>query len=193
MLACVGDSLTRGQGSTANSNGWPILATSYISRTTGIKATAANFGWTGQTHAASMLYAKTVITTFKPDALTIFPWSPNDAAAGSHTQAIFDADWARTLEIVELCRQNRITTVVCTAGPWNSLTAAEDLRRQAQNMRVRALAGLAVIADIANALENPSDRSKILSAYDSGDGLHYNNTGYAAAADAVYIALREIV
>lgn len=193
LLACVGDSLTRGQGSTANANGWPIRVTSNISRTTGIKATAANFAWTGQTHAASIEYAKTVITTFKPDALTFFAWSPNDAAAGSHTQAIFDAAWSRTLEIVELCRQNRITPVICTSGPWNSLNAAEDARRQEQNIRVRSLANLAVIVDVASVIENTSDRSEINSAYDSGDGLHYNNAGYAAIASVAYTALREII
>lgn len=58
---------------------------------------------------------------------------------------------------------------------------------------MRSLANLAVIVDVASVIENTSDRSEINSAYDSGDGLHYNNAGYAAIASVAYTALREII
>lgn len=192
MLASVGDSLTKGHLSTGSATGWPIRAAAALSNAN-LRVTDGNFGWTGQTHAASMAIAKQVISVVRPDVLTFCAWSPNDAAAGSQTQAIFDAGWSRTLEILELCRQNNIIPVVVTSGAWNSLSAAENTRRLAQNARVRGLASMAVIVDAASVIDNPANSNQILPAYDIGDGLHYNDAGYAAIATVAATALKAAI
>lgn len=180
MLASVGDSLTKGHLTTGSATGWPLRACAALS-TSELVVTDGNFAWTGQNHTASMSIAKQVISVVKPNALTLFAWSPNDASPGSYTQALFDAAWARTMEIVELCRQNNIVPIICTSGAYNSLGAAENTRRKAQNAKVRALASICAVIDVAGVVDD-AEGDGILAAYDTGDGLHYNDAGHAAIA-----------
>lgn len=176
-VATVGDSLTRGQASTAGATGWPtrLQQLQPISNT---KTTVTNFGWSGQLHATSMAIGRQIVSGIKPNALVFFAWSPNDTAA---TDAIMNNTWARTLEMIEVCRQNNIIPIVCTSGPVNAYTAPQDARIKAQNARVRLLPN--IVVDFASVLEDPTDITKILPAYNSGDGLHYNDAGYQAMAN----------
>lgn len=185
-VATVGDSLTRGQASSGGASGWPTRL-QQLQPIPDTRLNIANFGWSGQTHAASMLMAKQVISVVKPNALSFFAWSPNDGAA---SDGIMDATWARTLEIIELCRQNGVIPIVCTSGPVNAYTTQQDARVKAQNARVRALPN--IVFDFASVLEDPTDTSNILTAYDSGDGLHYNNAGYQAMADVADAVLSQL-
>lgn len=185
-VATIGDSLTRGQGSTSGAAGWPARL-QQLQPIANTKVGLANFAWSGQLHAASMGIGKQVISGVKPNALVFFAWSPNDAAGNDATM---NSTWARTLEMIELCRQNGVIPIVCTSGPVNSYTAQQDARIKAQNTRVRQLPN--IVFDFASVLEDTADRSKILPAYDSGDGLHYSDAGYQAMANLAATVLAQI-
>lgn len=175
-LLSVGDSLTRGQGSTSNALGWPKRVQGLL-KTARINYNSCNFGWSGQKIQASHSIAKNLIS-LKPNALSFYAWSPND---GITTQALMDTYWASTLELAEICRQNNIIPILCTSGPVNSYTSAQNTIRVSQNNRIRA-SGITYI-DIDSVIANPANPAQILPAYDSGDGLHYNDAGYAASAN----------
>lgn len=179
-VADVGDSLMRGQESSTTSAGWQSIT----QRACALKGGAAiyqpaTFAVTGQTHAASYLTGLEVVTKILPRYLCFRALSPND---GSPTQALIDAAWGRTLSLIEHCRRNDVIPVLCTTPPRNTLSAGEDALLKVQNARVRALAGTVLVSDEAAAVEDPADRSKLLAAYNGGDGLHISSTGYAVMA-----------
>lgn len=176
-IACAGDSLTRGQGST----GGYTSAGERVARAltnSGFVLSYAGHGISSQKHAASMATARNIINTTRPDIIALFAWSPNDGAA---TQAVMDQCWVNLLDVVDLAIEKGVKPIICTSGPRNALSDADDARRQAQNDRVRRLN--LPVADFATALENPLDRTVIRTQYDSGDNLHYNDAGYQAMAD----------
>lgn len=181
ILVC-GDSLSKGHLTTGGATSWPAILTGAL-RTAGSRIVCHNMAWTGQTQSASITRSKLVSNVLKPDYAAVFGWSPNDALAASTTQATFDAGYSRALEHVSWCRRNGITPILCTSGPWNSLDAARNTMRRANNARLLALRNYGVIVfDFASVLEDPSNNAQILPAYNQGDGLHYNDAGHAAMA-----------
>lgn len=186
-IAVCGDSLQRGQGSTANSLGW-------VQRVCNSLTTAAKvvqpmiMAWSGQIHTASYRIAKECIKNIKPARIVIAAWSPN----GGPTQAAFDTSWAETLEVIEFGRQNGVIVDVVTSGPVNSYSAAEDARIKAQNARVRALTRIpGIVIDAASVIENPANPAQIRPEHDV-DGTHYTNAGYAAIAALAEVAYAKL-
>ncbi len=184
ILVC-GDSLSKGHLTTGGATSWPAIASGML-RQAGKRYAAHNLAWTGQTLAASITRSKLAIAALKPDYAAFFAWSPNDAAAGSTTQATFDAGYSRALEHVSWCRRNGVEPILCTSGPWQALNAGQNTIRRANNTRILSLrsAGIRVF-DFASVLEDPSNNAQILPAYSQGDGLHYNDAGHAAMASLV--------
>lgn len=183
VLVC-GDSLSKGHLTTGGATSWPAVMTG-AARAAGKRMAANNAAWTGQTQAASASLAKVLTQATQPDICVLFGWSPNDGAL----QAAFDAGYARVIDFVSHCRKLGVLPVVCTSGPVNGHTGAENLRRRANNARILALKAIGVsVLDFATVLENPADTSQILPAYSQGDGTHYSDAGqiamgiYASAA-----------
>jgi hypothetical protein len=177
-IAVCGDSLDRGQATTASSSAW-LVRTCYAMSTPARIVSPLNMAWSGQTHTASAKMAKQAINNLKPNILVIPAWSPNDSAA---SQAIMDLAWSETLEIIEYGRQRGVQVWVRTSGPVNSYSTADDARIKAQNTRVRGLSGRILVLDHASIIENPINPSQIRSEYNSGDGLHYNDACHSALA-----------
>jgi lysophospholipase L1-like esterase len=78
-------------------------------------------------------------------------------------------------------------TITPLAGSiYDNLT--DDQERQEVNTWVRSTAGQSggfdKVVDFDSVLRDPSDPSRLLPAYDSGDHLHPNDSGYAAMATA---------
>jgi lysophospholipase L1-like esterase len=181
LLIC-GDSLSKGHLTTGGATSWPAILTGIL-RQNNKRYAAHNLAWTGQTLAASIVRSKAAISILKPDYAVIFSWSPNDAAAGSVTQATFDAGYSRALEHVSWCRRNGVEPILCTSGPWNALSGAQNTIRRANNARILALRSYGIrVFDFASVLEDPSNNAQILPAYNQGDGLHYNDAGHLAMA-----------
>lgn len=64
-------------------------------------------------------------------------------------------------------------------------TGAQEVARQEVNAWIRQPGHFDGVADFDKAVRDPSDPSELLPAYDSGDGLHLNDAGYQALAEAV--------
>ncbi|MFJ8662215.1 SGNH/GDSL hydrolase family protein [Streptomyces sp. NPDC093795] len=64
-------------------------------------------------------------------------------------------------------------------------TPANEAKRDAFNDWVRTSGAYDAIVDLDRAVADPSDPDRILPAYDSGDGLHPNDAGYTAMAQAM--------
>lgn len=179
-VCAVGDSLTMGLQSSGGCLGAVQRACDGLTKTSGTQVyTCENHGIPGALHTDIYNNLVSILSQNSPSVMTFNAWSPNDALS----QAIIDADWSRTLEMLRLCRTNGIPVILRTSGPSNSQVANNALRL-AQNARVRAacVAGLAVLSDDGRTID-PSDSGTILPAYDSGDGVHYNDAGYTAISN----------
>lgn len=174
-IAACGDSLTRGQGSAGNSQGFPYMASYYLSSATKV-IQQMNFGISGQTHATSMSTAQVVIASYKPAFITLFAWSPNDVA----TQVLMDTCWSNLLKVIKLCRDSDIRPIVFTSAPCGLTNTTQEALRRAQNARVLGLALAFDVCDVDRILSSAPGASTLNPLYDSGDGLHYNAAGYAA-------------
>lgn len=191
-IAEVGDSLRRGQESSDANVGWLSMAHRVArakngSSTSGPVYVSDSWAVSGQRHEASIDTGKEVATKLRPRWLLFRAWSPNN---GSPTQALMDAAWARTLDLVEHCRRLGVTPVLATTGPRNLYSAGEDALLKAQNTRVKSLAGYVPVSDEASVIEDPSNLRQILPAYNSGDGMHYTSAGYTAMAAVTAAVLR---
>jgi lysophospholipase L1-like esterase len=86
-----------------------------------------------------------------------------------------------------------IKVIVGTLLPYKGAdyySAAGDAKRQALNDWIRGGgSGADAVVDFDRALQNPADPTTLNPAYDSGDHLHPNDTGYGVMAAAVDLSL----
>lgn len=178
--SAVGDSRTRGQGSTNNLLGWPnVLQGLRRGRSSTLLFSVEGHGWSGQHHAAIAATAKAVMANNKPNSISMHASTPNDPV----TQAAMDQAFANFLDVMEVARLAGIRFTPVTSGAVNGYNAAQNALLKAQNARIRAL-GIPFL-DEAAIVDDPADTSKIRAEFDSGDHLHYNTACYAALAVAM--------
>ena len=68
-------------------------------------------------------------------------------------------------------------------------TPAKEPIREAVNRFIRNSSGYDAVIDFDRAVQDPAHPTRILAAYDCGDHLHPNDTGYKAMAEAVDLGL----
>jgi lysophospholipase L1-like esterase len=74
--------------------------------------------------------------------------------------------------------------------PFPGLWSADlEAKRQAVNLWIRTSHAYDAVIDFDKVLRDPSHPSRLLPAYDSGDHVHPNDTGYQAMADEIDLAL----
>ncbi|MFE6664761.1 SGNH/GDSL hydrolase family protein [Streptomyces sp. NPDC057697] len=78
-----------------------------------------------------------------------------------------------------------VGATVAPFGGWTRWTPGLEAVRQRINAAVRTGRVFDAVADFDAALRDPAHPSRLLPAYDSGDGLHPNPSGHAALAAAV--------
>jgi lysophospholipase L1-like esterase len=66
---------------------------------------------------------------------------------------------------------------------------AGEAKRQAVNQWIRTSKAYDAFIDFDKVLRDPSDQTRILSAFDAGDHTHPNDAGYRAMADAIDLSL----
>jgi lysophospholipase L1-like esterase len=180
-LAAFGGSTFRGQGSTANALGMITRAAVLLSNSARlcVPYVAAQSGQNSIT--ATSQVAKT-LATLRPDVVLILGGSGND---GDLSATGFAAMRSRVAANVEQARKIGAIPIVCTLMPSVSLTEPQNVLRQAQNDWIMNTLTCALKADIATAAANPANPNQILPAYNSGDGTHLNDAGYAATAAVI--------
>jgi lysophospholipase L1-like esterase len=68
-------------------------------------------------------------------------------------------------------------------------SADHESARQTLNNWIRTSNKFDSVIDLDAAVRDPADAAKLLSTYDSGDGLHLNKAGYQRMADAIDLTL----
>ena len=71
-------------------------------------------------------------------------------------------------------------------GLWS---ATLEAKRQAVNRWIRTGRAYDAVIDFDRVLRDPSQPTRLLPAYDSGDHVHPNDFGYQAMADAIDLSL----
>lgn len=99
-------------------------------------------------------------------------------------------------ELVRRGRQGGLRMVLATLPPcegYGYATAASEAGRQALNTWIRAQSQADAVLDLDAVLRDPARPQRLHPAFDSGDGLHPNDAGMAAIAQAVELgALRPV-
>ena len=196
-IAIVGDSLTDGRGSTTDGNDrWPDQLFARRPRTAVLNQAAGGNRVLNDGLGPNVLARldRDVLATSGVDRMMIFE-GVNDigtAAATETAQKQVTDDLLFAFEQVVLRAHARdITAYGATITPFGGNTGYDDpdgLRersRQAVNAAIRRGRLFDEFADFDIAARDPADPRRLNPAYDVGDHLHLNPTGYGALAAAV--------
>ncbi|MFL6124281.1 SGNH/GDSL hydrolase family protein [Actinophytocola sp.] len=199
----LGDSLTDGRGSTTNGNDrWPDqlldrLQASHRTADVAILNQAAGGNRVlndGLGPNALARFDRDVIATSGVEWLVVFE-GINDigtAAATSEAQQQVAADLIAAYEqFVTRAHAQGIEVFGATLLPFGGNTGYDDpdgirdTARQTVNHWIRTSHEFDAVIDFDRAVRDPAAPRQLLPAYDVGDHLHLNPTGYRAMADAV--------
>lgn len=89
-------------------------------------------------------------------------------------------------------KARQMKVFVATLLPYQGAAyfdAAGEAKRQAVNAFVRSASTIDGVIDFDKAMQDPSNPTTMLPAYDSGDHLHPNDAGYQAMANAIDLGL----
>jgi lysophospholipase L1-like esterase len=196
-IAIVGDSLTDGRGSTTDGNDrWPDQLFARRPRTAVLNQAAGGNRVLNDGLGPNVLARldRDVLATSGVDRMLIFE-GVNDIGTAAATEAdqkqVVD-DLVFAFEQVVLRAHARdITVYGATITPFGGNTGYDDpdgLRersRQAVNAVIRRGRLFDELADFDIAARDPANPRRLNPAYDVGDHLHLNPTGYGALAAAV--------
>lgn len=91
-------------------------------------------------------------------------------------------------ELIEIAHANGIRVIGATLQPDQGAsyyTVTGNVTREQVNHWILTSGAFDASLDFSTVLENPADPAELLPAYNSGDSLHPNDTGYLAIADSV--------
>lgn len=199
----LGDSLTDGRGSTTNGNDrWPDqlldrLQSSHRTADVAILNQAAGGNRVlndGLGPNALARFDRDVLATSGVEWLIVFE-GVNDigtAAATPEAQQQVAADLIAAFEqFVVRAHAQGIDVYGATLLPFGGNTGYDDpagtreTARQTVNNWIRASGKFDAVIDFDKAVRDPATPRQLLPAYDVGDHLHLNPTGYKAMADAI--------
>jgi lysophospholipase L1-like esterase len=98
-------------------------------------------------------------------------------------------------QLIERAHARGLKIVGATLTPFEATTIANywtengERIRQVFNEWLRTSSGYDAIIDFDAAVRDPTHHTRVLSNYNSGDGLHPNDAGYRAMADAIDLTL----
>jgi lysophospholipase L1-like esterase len=205
-LVALGDSLTDGQGSGANTNNrWPDCLARRLQASLGAagKIGVVNRGISANSllgdYGTALLAGRDTLERFDRDVLAtagvrylVALIGINDISYSAGSNPIPAAELiAGYRQLIARARARELSIIGATLPPFEGFvyyTAAREGVRRAVNDWMRASGEFDGLLDTDLALRNPASPTRILPAYDSGDHLHPNNAGYQAIANAVPLA-----
>lgn len=198
-VVALGDSITDGRGSTTNGNDrWTDnLSASLQENQATSKVAVLNQGIGGNAVLTGGL-GPTARTRFDRDVLgqsgvryLIVFEGVNDIGSSSSTAVATNLINAYK-EFISKAHTNNIIVYGATITPFGGSqydSAVHEQARQTVNNWIRTSGQFDAVIDLDAAVKNPSDQTKLLSTYDSGDHLHLSAAGYKKVADAIDINL----
>ena len=190
-IVILGDSITDGRGSTTDGNNrWPDdlarrLSTNAL--TAGVAVINMGIGgngvFDGLGPSAQARFHRDVLDQSGVRWLIVFE-GVNDIGGGASAQSLTKA----YAQFVDQARARNLRAYGATITPFGGhayYTPAHEAVRQAVNTWIRTGGKFDAVFDFDAVVRNPATLTNLLSAYDSGDGLHLNPAGYRAMADSV--------
>lgn len=205
-VVALGDSITDGQGSSANTNNrWPDHL---ARRLQGALGAAGNIGVVNRGISANLLlndYSTALLAghdtleRFDRDVLAtaglrylIALIGINDICYSPGSNPIPAAELiAGYRQLIARAQAREVVIIGATLPPFEGFvyfTPAREAVRRAVNDWLRRSGEFDAVLDTDLALRNPASPTRMLPSYDSGDHLHPNNAGYLAIANAVPLA-----
>ncbi|GAA1018001.1 SGNH hydrolase [Acrocarpospora pleiomorpha] len=202
-VAIVGDSLTDGRGSTTNMNDrWPDQLLDRLQS----RHDTANVAVLNQAAGGNRVLNdglgpnalgrldRDVLAQSGVDWLILFE-GVNDIGTAEASQAAQQQVAADLItaydQMIVRAHAHGIRVYGATLTPFGANTAYDDAQgfreaaRQTVNDWIRTSRRFDAVIDLDRATRDPANRRQLLPAYDVGDHLHLNPTGYKAIADAV--------
>ncbi|MCA8095013.1 SGNH/GDSL hydrolase family protein [Burkholderia anthina] len=204
-VAAIGDSITDGLRSSLNRNHrWPDALTRRLTASGADSLGVVNLGISGNRLLSdSACYGTSLASRFERDALSrsglkavIVLIGINDINfAAMPPRAGLDCDSPHTLvtaaslidgyrRLIEAAHRQGVKVFGATLTPA-ALPAGREAIRLEVNRWIRSGGGFDGVVDFDAILRDPAHPSVLQRRYDSGDGIHPSDAGYAAMAEAV--------
>jgi lysophospholipase L1-like esterase len=194
-LVILGDSITDGRGSTTDGNNrWPdALASRMAINVATSKIGILNMGiggngiFRGLGPSAQERFERDVLNQSGARWVIIFE-GVNDIGAG-RTEAPLTNAYS---ELIAKAHARNILAYGATITPFGGngyYTDAHERARQAVNHWIRTSGKFDAVIDFDATVRDPATPINLLSAYNSGDGLHLSPSGYQAMASAIDLNL----
>ncbi len=194
-VVILGDSITDGRGSTTDGNDrWPDnlarrLSTNAV--TTGVAVINMGIGGNGVFGGlgppAQARFDRDVLSQAGVRWLVVFE-GVNDIGGGRTAQSLTNA----LAQFVEKAHARNLRAYGATITPFEGhsyYTPAHEAVRQQVNAWIRNSGKFDAVMDFDAVVRNPARLTHLLSAFDSGDGLHLSPAGYRAMANSIDLSL----
>ena len=194
-IVTLGDSITDGRGSTTDGNNrWPDVLAEHLSKnppTAGVAVINMGIGgngvFGGLGPSAQARFDRDVLGQSGARWLIVFE-GVNDIGRGASAQSLTNA----YAQFVDRAHARNLRAYGATITPFGGngyYTPAHEAVRQAANAWIRTAGKFDAVIDFDAAVRNPVTLTNLLSAYDTGDGLHLNPAGYRAMANSIDLTL----
>lgn len=194
-VACLGDSITDGAGSTTDLNRrWPDLLAARLAMTAQPMA-VVNVGYGGNQlladGAGPAALARLERDVFKQQGIThlIVLEGINDIGLNSVSASQLVEGMTKLIERAKAKGLRVLGGTLCPFEGAFYWDAEREATRTAFNDWIRTKAPFDGVIDFDKAARDPSEPTKLLLVYDSGDRLHPSDRGYEAMANAIDLAL----
>jgi lysophospholipase L1-like esterase len=194
-IVILGDSITDGRGSTTDANNrWPDnLAQRLSTNAPTAKVGVLNMGiggngvFAGLGPSAQARFGSDVLNQSGVRWLILFE-GVNDIGRGSSAQSLTNA-YAQFVDKAQASNLRAYGATITPFGGNGYYTPAHEGVRQAVNSWIRTSGKFDAVIDFDAAVRDPATPTRLLRAYDTGDGLHLNPAGYQAMANSIDLAL----
>ena len=197
-VVVLGDSITDGRGSTTDGNNrWPDDLAERLDTnapTAGIAVVNMGIGgngiFGGLGPAAVRRFDRDVLKQAGVRWMIVFE-GVNDIG-GNKTGTIATNLIAAYEQFIDKAHAHHVLAYGATITPFGGsfyYSAGHEAARQTVNTWIRTNNLYDAVIDFDVSVRDPLNPTKLLSVYDSGDGLHLNPAGYHAMADAINLNL----